>query len=68
MAHFLNFFVPLGFSVLGLWAFISWPGGTGIAAFIGLFLIGSMIGSRLFKRYATLEQIKQDLRTRIDNQ
>jgi len=68
MAHFLNFFVPLGFGVLGLWAFISWPGAAGIAAFVGLFLIGSMIGSRLFKRYATLDQVKQDLRHRVDTQ
>lgn len=68
MAHFLNFVAPLGFSILGLWAYISLPGGIGIAAFIGLFIVGSMVGSRLFKRYATPEQIRQDLRRRIDNQ
>lgn len=66
MAPYLNFLIPLGFSAVGMWALFTWPGWFGFTAFIGLFLIGSFIGRSVFKRYATLDQIKADLRMRID--
>ncbi len=67
MAPYLNFFVPLGFSALGLWALMMWPGTAGVLAFVGLFFLGSCLGAYLFKRYATLEQIKADLEHRVRN-
>ena len=67
MAPYLNFLVPLGFSVLGLWIFMTWPGTIGFIAFIGLFVLGSCLGAYLFKRYATLDQIKADLEDRVRN-
>ncbi len=65
MAHYLKFVVALAFSALGLMCFVLWPGWVGGGAFIGLFVIGSAVSAALFKRYATLEQVKEDLEARL---
>ena len=67
MAPYIKVVVSLFFTGLGFWAFFSvsfWPG---VLAFITLFVIGDVIGSVLFKRFAALDQIKQDLETRLHN-
>ncbi len=65
MAHYLKFFVALAFSATGLTCFVLWPGWLGFAAFIGLFVTGSIASVAVFKRFATLEQIKEDLEARL---
>ena len=65
MAHYLKFFTALAFSVAGLACWIHWPGWFGFGAFVALFVSGSVVGNRLFKRYATPEQIKEDLEARL---
>ncbi len=66
-APWIKFLVPLIFSLAGLLIWVFWGGWGGLFVFIGLFLIGSMIGSRLFKRWASEAQVKADLRARLKN-
>lgn len=65
MAHYLKFFTALAFSVVAIACYLIWPGWAGVCAFVGLFIIGSMASSALFKRYATLEEVKEDLEARL---
>jgi len=67
MAHYIQFGTALVFSVAGLACYLLWSNWIGFAVFIALFIIGSIISSRLFNRYATLDQIKQDLEARLRN-
>jgi len=67
MAPWLRFIIPLAFTALGLWNYLNWPGIAGLAAFIALFLIGSLLADTVFNRIATEDQIKQDLQARLDN-
>jgi hypothetical protein len=47
--------------------FSIWPPWLGLIAFVALFVLGSAVGSFLFKRYATAQQIKDDLKARLSN-
>ena len=67
MAPTIKFLIPLAFGALGLWAFVALPLWPGVFAFVGLFLIGSVLGTVLFKRFATPKQIKDDLEARLHN-
>lgn len=62
MAHYLKFFIALVFSVLGLYCAIHWSNWMGFSAFIGFVIIGSVMSSHVFKKYATHEQIKEDIK------
>jgi len=67
MAPYLKVVIPLAAAFLGLWALFAWWFWPGLIAFIAIFVIGSCCGSYLFKRYATPDQIKDDLLARLDN-
>ena len=67
MAPYLKCLLPLPFWAVGLWLFLSQPLWLGVMAFLAMFLLGSVIGTALFKRYATEQQIKEDLRSRLAN-
>ncbi|WP_169569356.1 hypothetical protein [Sneathiella limimaris] len=64
----IKFIIPLGFSLLGLLIWMNWRGVEGVVGFIACFLIGSVIGNYYFKRWATLDHIKDDLRHRVDTE
>jgi len=51
---------------LALFFFID-PWILGAAAFLLMGMIGSVVASRLFTRYATLEEKRQDLEDRVRN-
>ena len=67
MAHYLKFSISLVFALLGLWAFMAWPLWHGVIGFFAISCFGSWLASRVFKRYATLDQVKEDLQARLDS-
>ncbi|HMB77593.1 MAG TPA: hypothetical protein VKN76_14430 [Kiloniellaceae bacterium] len=67
MAPWIKFTVSLLFAGLGLWAFLRFPFWPGLLAFVALCLIGALLASWLFKRFATADQIKADLEARLHN-
>jgi hypothetical protein len=67
MAHYLKFSISLVSALLGLWAFIVWPLWQGVIGFFAIGCFGSWLASRVFKRYATLDEIKEDLQARLDS-
>lgn len=68
MIHYLRFAIDLIFAVLGLALFVVFPTGWGFAGFVGTFIVGSIVSERVFKRYATPEEIREDLRHRVDTE
>ena len=67
MAHYLKFSISLVFALLGLWAFVALPLWQGVIGFFVIGCFGSWLASRVFKRYATLDEIKEDLQARLDS-
>ena len=65
MAYYLRFFVALAISATGLIYFALWPSWLSFAAFVGLFAVGSNASVAVFNRFATPEQVKEDLEARI---
>jgi hypothetical protein len=65
MAHYLKFSMSLVFALLGLWAFMAWPLWQGVIGFFALGCFGSWLAGRVFKRYATLQERKEDLEARL---
>jgi len=67
MAPYIKVLVPLAAYAIGFWALFAWWFWPGLIALLAAFLIGSWWGTYLFKRYATPDQIKEDLRARLHN-
>jgi len=67
MAPFINIIIPLIFGAVGLAIWFTWTNWVGLIAFVGLFLFGSIVGTLIFKRIATQEQIREDLEARLRN-
>ncbi len=67
MAHYLKFFIALTFALLGLWAFVAWPLWQGVTGFFVIGCFGSWLANRVFKHYATPDEIKEDLQARLDS-
>ncbi|WP_108882447.1 hypothetical protein [Anderseniella sp. Alg231-50] len=67
MAHYLKFSISLVFALLGVWAFVALPLWQGVISFFVIGCFGSWLASRVFKRYATLDEIKEDLQARLDS-
>jgi len=67
MAHYVKFTISLVFAVLGLWAFMALPLWQGLIGFFVIGCFGSWLASRVFKRYATPREIKEDLQARLDS-
>lgn len=65
MAPWLNFLIPLTFAFVGMALWVIVGGWRGVALFLLCFLAGSIAGSRVFKRYATKKQIREDLEARV---
>jgi hypothetical protein len=62
----VRFLIQAGFGAVGVFAIVfgGWPWGAVIGA--GLIVFGLWLGHRIFKRIATLDEIKADLRQRVD--
>jgi hypothetical protein len=67
MAPYVKFIIPFIFATFGLAIWMTWPSWFGLVAFIGVFWLGSIIGTVLFKRLATPRQIREDLEARLHN-
>jgi hypothetical protein len=67
VAPFVKFLIPAVFAVVGLWVWLTWTNLSGLLGFIALFFFGSVLGTLVFKRYATPAQIKADLEARMHN-
>jgi len=65
-AQSIRFLVQAGFGVAGMVVFVfgGWPWGALAGAVLIIF--GLWLGGRIFKRIATLDEIKADLRQRVD--
>lgn len=67
-AHLLRFVVGFGGGVVAVAAvFVTHPPALAVAVAIPIFLLTSLIAERLFRRYASLEEIKRDLEDRVRN-
>lgn len=66
-AQTIRFLIQLGFAFAGLAAFVLVPEPYGKT--LGLFLVvfGLWLGRRVFKRMASLDEVKADLRQRVDD-
>ena len=67
MAQTARIGVFLGAMALGLWGFVALPGFWSVAAFVTAFLVGGIASHIAFKRLATPDQIREDLRERADS-
>jgi hypothetical protein len=67
MAPWIKFLIPFCFGLAGLALFVMLPLWPGLIGFIGMFFLGSIIGTVLFMRYATPQQIRKDLEARLYN-
>jgi UPF0716 family protein affecting phage T7 exclusion len=63
----VKFSIPALFAVIGLCVWLTWANWMGLVGFVGLFFTGSVLGTLVFKRYATQAQIKADLEARMHN-
>lgn len=62
----IRFLVQAGFGTVGVFVIVfgGWPWGAVIGACLIVF--GLWLGGRIFRRIATLDEIKADLRQRVD--
>ncbi|MEO0343168.1 MAG: hypothetical protein AAF198_06990 [Pseudomonadota bacterium] len=65
MAHWINFLISFGFAIVGISAWVLIGGWIGLLAFLGLFIMGSVVSSTVFKRLATPNQLREDLEARV---
>ncbi len=66
-AHWIKFIIPLPFLAAGLLAMMVMPFWSGAAVALVLIFIGGGLAAFTFKRLATPEQIKADLKARLDS-
>lgn len=64
-APYFKFLICFAFAGFGIWAFLVLPFWWGILAFVLLVLLGSLLGAIVFKRFATPQQVKDDLEARL---
>jgi biopolymer transport protein ExbB/TolQ len=65
-AHWLRFGVGFGVGVVAVaLVFATHPPALGIAVGIPVFVLTSLIAERLFRRYASVDEIKRDLEDRV---
>lgn len=64
MAPTYKFLISAIGSCIGLGIFLTWPTWMGFAGFVAVFVISSVLAAAVFKRTATVEQVKQDLQHR----
>ncbi len=66
-AQTIRFLIQLAFAFAGLLAvvFVASPYGPSLGLFLLVF--GLWLGRRVFKRVATLDEVKADLRQRVDS-
>ena len=67
MAHWVKFLIQLPFLAAGLYAVLVLPLWLGALAMIMLMVVGTVIATAVFKRIATLDEIKADLEARLHN-
>jgi len=67
MAPWLNFLIPFASAVVGMALWVSIREWWGLGVFFMCFLVGSLVGTRVLKRYASKEQIREDLKARLKN-
>ena len=66
-AQTIRFLIQVGFALVGMVAvvFVEAPFGLTLGLFLVVF--GLWLGRRVFQRIATLDEVKQDLRQRVDD-
>ena len=65
-AQTIRFLVQLNFAFAGLFAFVLLPIPYGSLLGVVLVVLGLWLGNRIFRRRASLDEIKADLRQRVD--
>lgn len=65
-AQTIRFLIQLGFAFAGLAAVVFVPAPYGVTLGLFLVVLGLWLGRRVFKRIATLDEVKADLRQRVD--
>jgi uncharacterized membrane protein YfcA len=67
-AQLLRFAVGFGGGIVAVaLVFVTHPPALAVAVALPVFLLTSLIAERLFRRYATLDEIKRDLEDRVRN-
>ncbi|WP_420336179.1 hypothetical protein [Roseibium sp.] len=65
-AQTIRFLIQVGFALAGMLAVVLVPPPFGPTFGFFLLVFGLWLGRRVFKRLATLQEIKDDLRQRVD--
>ncbi|WP_269583262.1 hypothetical protein [Roseibium sp. Sym1] len=66
-AQTIRFLIQLGFAFAGLAAVVFVPAPHGPALGLILVIFGLWLGRRVFRRIASLDEVKADLRQRVDD-
>ncbi|MEL7528743.1 MAG: hypothetical protein AAFN16_23455 [Pseudomonadota bacterium] len=65
-AQTIRFLIQIGFAFAGMFAVVLVPPPFGPTLGFFLLVFGLWLGRRVFKRLASLDEIKDDLRQRVD--
>lgn len=65
-AQTIRFLIQVGFALAGMLAVVFVPPPFGPTVGLFLLVFGLWLGRRMFKRLATLQETKDDLRQRVD--
>lgn len=67
MAYLHRFLITFGFLLFGMFMWVILPNTLGLIVFILCGLVGAMVGTIIFKKQASEQQIKEDLQNRLNN-
>lgn len=65
-AQTIRFLIQVGFALVAIPAVVYVPAPYGPTLSLFLLVFGLWLGRRIFKRLATLDEVKADLRQRVD--
>ena len=65
-AQTIRFLIQVGFALAGMLAVVFVPPPYGPTLGLFLLVFGLWLGRRVFKRLATFDEVKRDLRQRVD--
>ncbi|MCV0425770.1 MAG: hypothetical protein K5905_09865 [Roseibium sp.] len=66
-AQTIRFLIQIAFALAGMLAVVYLPEPYGPSLGLFLLVFGLWLGRRVFKRVASLDEVKQDLRERVDD-
>lgn len=67
MAYLHRFLITFGFLLFGMFMWVILPNTLGLIVFILCGFVGAMVGTIIFKKQASEQQIKEDLQNRLNN-